>query len=103
MPPKTLPEELALALADFQEALRVEAGLSRNTLAAYRSDLNAFLAFVAGRGARRCGSIKPAHVVDWLAERREAVKLEVAKKELEHCTFQLEPGGHAEHEARLCH
>jgi cobalt-zinc-cadmium efflux system protein len=20
-----------------------------------------------------------------------------------HCTFQLEPGGHAEHEARLCH
>ncbi|WP_155055834.1 cation diffusion facilitator family transporter [Streptomyces blattellae] len=22
---------------------------------------------------------------------------------VEHCTFQLEPGGHAEHEARLCH
>ncbi|CAL9642313.1 Metal cation efflux system protein CzcD [Streptomyces sp. enrichment culture] len=23
--------------------------------------------------------------------------------DVEHCTFQLEPGGHAEHEARLCH
>lgn len=23
--------------------------------------------------------------------------------DLAHCTFQLEPGGHAEHEARLCH
>ncbi|MFF5026383.1 cation diffusion facilitator family transporter [Streptomyces collinus] len=23
--------------------------------------------------------------------------------DMEHCTFQLEPGGHAEHEARLCH
>jgi len=67
-----LPEEMAVALADFQEALRVEAGLSRNTLAAYRSDLKAFLAFAAARGARRCAAIKPAQVVDWLAERREA-------------------------------
>lgn len=70
-PRRELPEELALALADFQEALRVEAGLSRNTLAAYRSDLNAFLAFAVGHGAKRCAAIKPAHVVDWLAERRE--------------------------------
>ncbi|MFJ8545653.1 cation diffusion facilitator family transporter [Streptomyces sp. NPDC093586] len=23
--------------------------------------------------------------------------------DVEHCTFQLEPGGHAQHEARLCH
>jgi cobalt-zinc-cadmium efflux system protein len=23
--------------------------------------------------------------------------------DVEHCTFQLEPVGHAEHEARLCH
>ncbi|MFJ8187814.1 cation diffusion facilitator family transporter [Streptomyces sp. NPDC096105] len=23
--------------------------------------------------------------------------------DVQHCTFQLEPGGHAEHEARLCH
>ncbi|CAL9613643.1 cation diffusion facilitator family transporter [Streptomyces sp. enrichment culture] len=23
--------------------------------------------------------------------------------DVEHCTFQLEPGGHAEHESRLCH
>ena len=68
---EALPEELALALADFQEALRVEAGLSRNTLAAYRSDLNAFLTFAAGHGAKRCAAIKPAQVVDWLAERRE--------------------------------
>ncbi len=70
-PRPSLPEDLALALSDFHEALRVEAGLARNTLAAYRSDLSAFLAFVAARGARRCGSIRAGHVVDWLADRRE--------------------------------
>jgi integrase/recombinase XerD len=63
---------MRLALADFLEALRVEAGLARNTLTAYRSDLNAFLAFAATSGARRCDAIRPALIVDWLAERRAA-------------------------------
>lgn len=75
-PRNALPEEIAFALADFQEAMRVEAGLARNTLAAYRSDLNAFLSFAAARGARRCAAIRPAHVVDWLAQRREEGRAE---------------------------
>jgi integrase/recombinase XerD len=66
-----LPEGHALALADFLEALRVEAGLARSTLAAYRSDLETFLAFATARGAPSPAAIREAHVVDWLAERRE--------------------------------
>jgi hypothetical protein len=34
-----LPAELALAIEDFLTAARVEAGLARTTLAAYRADL----------------------------------------------------------------
>ena len=66
-----LLEAHASALADFLEALRVEAGLARGTLAAYRSDLSTFLAFAARRGARAPSAIRGAHVVDWLGERRE--------------------------------
>ncbi|MET8411004.1 cation diffusion facilitator family transporter [Streptomyces sp. NPDC005195] len=53
-----------------------------------------------------------AHVVvatDVLnAGRHEKVLLELRGRlghhfDLEHCTFQLEPSGHARHEARLCH
>ena len=67
----SLPEGHAAALADFLEALRVEAGLARSTLAAYRADLHAFLAFVTARGAAAPASIRESHVVDWMAERRE--------------------------------
>jgi len=66
-----LPEEHALALADFLEALRVEAGLARSTLLAYRTDLATFLAFVTEKGARAPAAIRASHVVDWLADRRD--------------------------------
>src|SRR5688572_15353653 len=48
-----LGRAFAHGLADFLEALRVEAGLARNTLTAYRGDAARFLAFAAERGARR--------------------------------------------------
>jgi len=70
-PRPTLPAEHAAALADFLEALRVEAGLARSTLAAYRADLSTFLGFAAARRARTPAKIRSAHVVDWLAQRRE--------------------------------
>lgn len=69
--PRVLPSEHAAALTDFLEALRVEAGLARGTLAAYRGDLESFLSFVARRGAPAPSGIRASHVVDWLASRRE--------------------------------
>jgi integrase/recombinase XerD len=68
---RALSSEHAAALADFLEALRVEAGLARGTLAAYRGDLESFLAFAARRGAASPTAIRASHVVDWLAARRE--------------------------------
>ena len=41
--PAPLPRDLATGLADFLQALRVEAGVSPHTLAAYRRDVDAFL------------------------------------------------------------
>ena len=56
-----LPERLALGLEDFLEALRVEAGLSRNTLRAYRGDLERFLRWCARRGVASSDfSLRPA-------------------------------------------
>jgi len=53
-------------VADFLEALRVEAGASRNTLAAYRGDLDAWLAFAAEAGIRRWEELAPETIVRWL-------------------------------------
>lgn len=59
-------------LDDFLLALRVEAGLARNTLAAYRGDLMRFLAWATRRGVKHYADIDAALVVDSLAERRAA-------------------------------
>jgi integrase/recombinase XerD len=61
---------LAAGLEDFLLALRVEAGLARNTLVAYRSDLERFLSWASARGIQRFDAITSSHVVDALAERR---------------------------------
>lgn len=55
---------------DFLEALRVEAGLARNTLAAYRADLERFFAWATERGIRDFDALDANSVVDYLAERR---------------------------------
>lgn len=65
-----LPRALAVQLSDFLTALRVEAGLSRATLAAYRSDLGHFLSWSRHRGLRRPADIDAVMVVDYLAHRR---------------------------------
>ena len=58
-------------LADFLMALRVESGLSRNTLDAYRRDLRDLLAFGAARGVERLEQFDRDHVYGWLESLRE--------------------------------
>jgi integrase/recombinase XerD len=69
-PPAELPPGLRAALADFLEILRVEAGASPNTLAAYGRDLAGFLRWAADRGCKTPARIGAARVVDWLELRR---------------------------------
>jgi integrase/recombinase XerD len=58
-------------LEDFLDALRVEAGLARSTLAGYRSDLERFLAFAAQRGRHSFRELKTDDVTGFLALERE--------------------------------
>ncbi|MCZ6596160.1 MAG: site-specific tyrosine recombinase XerD [Planctomycetota bacterium] len=67
-----LPRALASGLADFLESLRVEAGLARNTLVAYRSDVERFLRWARRRGVARWDRVTPVLVVDYLSARRRA-------------------------------
>lgn len=69
--PKLDPRTQA-RIRDFLEALRLEAGLSRNTLAAYRADLARFFRWGARHGIRRVEDIDAAAVVDALADARAA-------------------------------
>lgn len=70
------PERDALAplrpaLADFLDALRVEAGLSHNTLIAYGADLERFLRWALGRGVPAAWeALERSLIVDYLAARR---------------------------------
>ena len=59
-------------LEDFLQALRVEAGLARNTLRAYSAALGRFLGWAGQRGARRWEDLTPDTIVDYLAARRDA-------------------------------
>ena len=70
--PGRVPQKIVEAgyrpgLEDFLEALRVEAGLSRNTLAAYRRDITRFLGWAAERGVVRWEAIGPEEIVGHLA------------------------------------
>jgi len=74
MPPTTeresLPPHLESGLEDFLDAMRVEAGLARNTLRAYRGDLERFLRWAARAGLRSWQELETPLVVDYLAARR---------------------------------
>ncbi|MCC6406779.1 MAG: tyrosine recombinase [Planctomycetes bacterium] len=67
-----LPAEFATAVDDFLTALRVEAGLARTTLAAYRGDLERLLAWCDEHGRRRLAAIRDDDVIDFLGARRAA-------------------------------
>ncbi len=66
-----LPPALRDGLDDYLLALRVEAGLSRSTLAAYESDLSLFLTWLAARGVKSYDALDTDTIVDWLAHRRD--------------------------------
>lgn len=76
--PASLPGALRAGLEDFLEALRVEAGLARNTLDAYRSDLEHFLGWGARRGCRSFEDLEGDLLVDYLAARRTAGRAEAS-------------------------
>lgn len=72
MAAEPLPAPYRAALADFLEALRVEAGLSRATLQAYRRDIEAAARFFVERGARGFSAVDPDLLVAYLTARRAA-------------------------------
>lgn len=61
---------LQLSVADFLDAMRVEAGLSRNAIAAYRSDLGALGGWLADQGVADWSELETDHIYDWLGSRR---------------------------------
>ena len=66
----SLPAALSAGLEDYLDALRVEVGLARNTLRAYRGDLERFLAWCTRRGLERWDDIDREVVIDYLDARR---------------------------------
>jgi len=62
---------LSRAVRVYLDHLTVERGLARNTLAAYRRDLDRYLAWLAGTGVTDLGTVEPRQVAAYLASLRE--------------------------------
>ncbi|MDA1264228.1 MAG: tyrosine recombinase [Planctomycetota bacterium] len=65
-----LPPALAAAVEDFLDMSRVEAGLARRTLSAYRGDLERFARWAGRRGRAAWTEVDTQDVVDYLGDRR---------------------------------
>lgn len=65
-----LPARQVAAIEDLLDSLRVEAGLARNTLSAYRRDLEAFAHWTADRDLRQPGAANPDDLIDYLGHLR---------------------------------
>lgn len=70
-PERSLPRALAAALDEFLTTLRVEAGLARTSLAAYRGDLERFLLWAGRWGLERLEELDARVLVDYLGTRRD--------------------------------
>ena len=64
------PPQLMAEVADFLDAMRVEAGLSRNTVAAYQADLRAVATWLGQRGCSAWGELDEETILGWLGDRR---------------------------------
>ncbi|MGD2018305.1 MAG: tyrosine recombinase [Planctomycetota bacterium] len=64
------PPQLMADVADFLDAMRVEAGLSRNTVAAYRSDLRSIAGWLGDEGLAAWGDLDEDAILRWLGARR---------------------------------
>ena len=80
--PPPLSAEVRSGIADFLEALRVEAGLAKSTLVAYRRDLTAFFRWAAEDGVATWAEATADHVLDHLASlrARDAEEATVARR-----------------------
>lgn len=67
-----VPRAFAVALEDLLDALRVEAGLARNTLVAYRRDLEAFGRWAGEADLKRPEQVQPDHLVAFMGSLRAA-------------------------------
>ena len=76
-----LPSALAAGIEDFLDAGRVEVGLARATLRAYRGDLTRWARWLARRGRTDWRQVQTADVVDYLGDlrRSEAAEATVAR------------------------
>ena len=63
--------ELVAALRGYLDHLAVERGVARNTLLAYRRDLERYLAFCAASGITAVGDVRAEHVSAYLVSLRE--------------------------------
>lgn len=68
--PPPLSRDVTDGITDFLEALRVEAGLARSTLVAYRRDLESFFRWAAEAGLVRWDDVSADDVLDHLASLR---------------------------------
>jgi integrase/recombinase XerD len=73
-----LPARERRLLEEFLEVLRVEGALSRNTVEAYRRDLERFLAGLAAEGPAPLADLDPDRLVAHLAELRAAGRAEAS-------------------------
>jgi len=60
-----------LYLEEFLNHLNVQRGLSPNTLAAYRSDLEKFIGYLSGKGKGGFEDVQREEVIDFLMEEKE--------------------------------
>lgn len=67
-----MASEMERCCAEFLNQLYVERGLSDNTIAAYRRDLRAYVAFLAERGIEEPGAVGRRDVEGFVAARRDA-------------------------------
>ncbi|MGK0481612.1 MAG: site-specific recombinase XerD, partial [Planctomycetota bacterium] len=65
-----VPPGLAGSILDFLDAMRVEAGLVRNTIAAYRSDLESLGRWLGERGVTDWSDVDEDRIIEWLGSRR---------------------------------
>jgi integrase/recombinase XerD len=80
-PARELPPELRAGVEDYLDASRVEAGLARATLSAYRGDLERFGLWLARRGRTAWTELEAGDLIDYLGDlRREgAAEASVAR------------------------
>lgn len=67
-----LPPGLKGSILDFLDAMRVEAGLARNTILAYRSDLESLGRWMGERDLTDWSELDEDRIIEWLGGRRTA-------------------------------